>query len=688
MRNFVAMLVASLFVTVLLHADEGMWVYNNLPVEKIKSKYGFEATKEWADHVMRGSIRFNSGGSGSFVSSDGLVITNHHVAADMLQKISTAEHDYLKYGFYAKAQGDEIPAKDLELNQLDSIEDVTEAVNAAVTPEMTAEQAAAARKGAIAGIEKESFEKTGLRSDVIALYQGGQYQLYRFKKYTDVRLVFAPEASIAFFGGDADNFEFPRYDLDIAIFRAYENGQPVKPVAFFPFSQKGVSEGELIFVSGNPGKTSRLFTAATLKFVRDVSLPYMKKLLNRREISFEQYSLKGVEHARQAKADQFGVRNSRKVYDGRIRGLQDMTIIRAKQNAEAKLRGQVDGNPALVAYAGAWDQIEETLPRYKKLFLPYRLFETADGFNSRIFSIARILARMAVEDKKPNAERLDEFRDTNRASLLLSLFSTAETYSEFEKWKLADSLEYLVSTFGEDKALVRRILQGKDPKTRAAELIEQSGLADVDVRKYYAKGGLKAITESYDPMIELAQVIDSTARKYRKEYETKVVEPQRQAYSQIAKVIFALQGTNTYPDATFSLRLSYGEVKGYTDAGKKIPSMTKMGDTFAHSKTHQGVEGYDLPDSWLKHQAELDPETPFNFVSTADIIGGNSGSPVVNKDKEFVGIIFDGNIQSLTADYQYDDSVSRAVSVNSNAILEALRKIYGAGAVADELTRH
>jgi len=686
MKRVLLALVA-LCVAAPVRADEGMWLYNNLPVEKVKSKYGFEITPEWAEHVQKGSVRFNSGGSGSFVSADGLVITNHHVASDTLQKISSAEHDHLKNGYYAKTEAEQIPATDLELNVLDSVEEVTEKVNAAVKPEMTGEQASAARKAAISAIEKESFEKTGLRSDVITLYQGGQYHLYRFKVYTDVRLVFAPEASTAFFGGDADNFEFPRYDLDVALFQVYENGKPVQPKHYFPFSATGTVENDLVFVSGNPGKTSRLFTAATLKYLRDTSLPYMKKLLNRREIMFEQYGQKGAEQKRQAKSDLFGVRNSRKVYEGRIDGLQDYKLIRQKQAAEAKLKGQMQSDASLVEYAGAWDSIEETLKTSKKLLVPYNLYEGAHGFNSRLFSIARVLVRMAAEDKKPNGERLAEFRDSNRKSLELSLFSKAEVYPEFEKFKLADSLEYLVSLIGQDKPLVRRILQGRSPLERAAELVDGSSLADVDVRHYYAKGGEKAIKESYDPMLELAQIVDATSRKYRKQYEETVAEPQSQAYAQLSKIIFKLQGTNNYPDATFSLRFSYGVVKGYEQGGVKIPAMTTMGGAYTHAETHKGEEDHELAESWLAHKADIDPNTPFNFVSTNDIIGGNSGSPVVNKDKEFVGIIFDGNIQSLTADYQYSEEQSRAVSVNSNAILESLRKIYGAGELAERLLK-
>ena len=680
--------VALLLATGVAFTDEGMWVYNSLPIKKIEEKYHFTVTDAWSSAVMKASVRFNSGGSGSFVSADGLVITNHHVAFDTIEKLSTSEKkNYLRDGFYAKTLEEELKAPDLELNQLQSIEDVTAKVEAAVTPEMSAEQAAAARKSAIAGIEKESFETTGLKSDVVTLYQGGQYHLYRYRKFTDVRLVFAPESAIAFFGGDADNFEFPRYDLDVTFFRVYENGKPAKIENYFPWSKDGAKAGELVFVSGHPGRTSRMFTADTLRYLRDVQIPYVKGLLNRREVMLQQFSVRGKEEARQAKGDLFSIQNSRKVYDGRIRGLQDSRLILEKERSETALRGQLASDPELVAFGGAWENIEKTLKAHKKILIPFSLLETGHAFQSKLFQIARTLVRLADENPKPNDERLAEYRDSNRESLEQQLFSNAPIYPEFEKAKLADSLEFLVIQLGQNHSIVKKVLQGKDPLTRAAELVDDTVLLNVESRKYFAKEGKKALATSQDRMLELAKLIDGAARNLRHTYESTVEEPQRQAYAQIAKVLFKLKGTDQYPDATFTLRLSYGEVKGYEHQGKMIDPFTTLGGAFSHAEQHEGQADYALPKSWIAAKDRLNPSTPFNFVSTNDTIGGNSGSPVINKNKEFVGIIFDSNIHSFTGDYQYSGAKKRAISVASQAILETLREVYGANSLVAELTK-
>ncbi|MBI4405814.1 MAG: S46 family peptidase [Deltaproteobacteria bacterium] len=668
-----------------IYSDEGMWVYNNLPKKILKEKYQFDVTDAWSDHLMKSSVRFNSGGSGSFISSTGLVLTNHHVGSGMLQKISTPEHDYYKDGFYARTQADERPAMDLELNQLVSIEDVTERVNTAVKPGMTAEQANTARKKAMGQIETESFEKTGLRSDVITLYNGGQYQLYRFKRYTDVRLVFAPEFGIAFFGGDPDNFEYPRYDLDMCIFRVYEDGKPAKIEHYLKWSEKGAIDGELIFVSGHPGSTSRMLTVAAFEFLRDLRIPYHLSYLLRQEVLLQQYSSLGEEQARRAKNLLFSIQNSRKVYDGRMKGLQEPSLMQAKQKTEYQLRAMVEKDPNLKELAGAWQKIAEAQVTARKNYIKRTLLEAGQGFNSVLFSIARTLVRMADEDLKPNDERLPEYRAPARPSLELQLYSDAPIYEDFEEVKLSDSLSRLVSIFGENHSLVRAVLQGQSPQARAAALIKGSTLKNPDVRRLLASGGKKAIDSSYDPLIMLAKLVDPAARKIRKTYEEKVTEVERQSYAQIAKALFAIHGTNQYPDATFTLRLSFGQVKGYTEDGKHVPSMTTIGGAFEHELKHSAKEPWKLPESWHLKKKDLDLSTPFDFVSTADIIGGNSGSPVVNRDGELVGLIFDGNIQSLISDYFYTDEQNRAISVHSSTMREAMQKIYGAEALVTEI---
>jgi hypothetical protein len=666
------------------HADEGMWLYSAPPRAAIKAKYGFDVTDAWLERLMKASVRFNSGGSGSFVSANGLVITNHHVGADALQKIGTKEKNYLRDGFFAPSIADEVKAVDLELNVLQSIEDVTLRVNAAVPAGAAGEAAALARRKIFAEIEKESREKTGLRSDVVTLYKGGAYHLYRFKRYTDIRLVFAPEQQIAFFGGDPDNFEYPRYNLDVCFFRVYENDAPVKPAHFLPWSAQGAREGELTFVSGHPGSTSRLLTVAELEFTRDDRSPYIEGLLKRREVLLTAWSARSAENARRAKDELFGMQNSRKVYDGQLAALQDPVFFGAKVAAENTFKKQLadrpDGREALAAFdriAAAQAILRRSAPRA-------RLLEDAAGFDADSFSIARRLLRAGDERPKPNGERLREYSDARRESFEQQLFSDKPIYSDLEILTLSDSLSALVSQFGAGDALVQTVLAGKSPRARAAELITTTKVRDVAFRRKLYEGGAAAVAAAKDPMIEVARAIDAEARALRKTAEAQS-EIKQQAHAIIGKARFALEGASNYPDATFSLRLSYGAVKGYEENGQKIPALTTFAGLYERNAEQRNKEPFDLPPRWLAQKSAIDLSTPFNFVSTADIIGGNSGSPSVNTAGEFVGIIFDGNLQSLSADFGYEDVQSRAISVHSAGILEALRKVYAVPALVREL---
>ncbi len=671
-------------------ADEGMWLFNDPPRELLKERYGFEPSDKWLEHLQKSAVRFNSGGSGSFVSKDGLVMTNHHVAADALHKLSTADRDLLEEGFHAKTREEELKCVDLELNVLMSIEDVTERVNAAVKPGMSAAEAQQARRAVTNTIEKESLEKTGLRSDVVTLYQGGRYNLYRYKKYTDVRLVFAPEKDIAFFGGDPDNFEYPRYDLDMAFFRIYEDGKPATPPDHLTWSKSGAQDEELIFVAGHPGRTNRLNTVAHLEFLRDVSFPDLLNIIRRREVNLRVYADRGLENARQAQDELFGYQNSRKARLGGLLGLQTPSIMDAKRKAEKALQEAVAKDPKLKDAAGAWKEVDAALAAWREMYVNYTLYERAMAFNSELYSVARGLVRLAEETAKPNEERLREYAEAGLDSLKQQLFSEAPIYPALETSKFADSLSYLLEqSAGQNEAdrdFALQLLANMSPADRAAQLVNGSKLADVEVRKKLAEGGTGAIAASDDPMIVLARTIDPKARAVRKQYEEQVEEPLRQAYAKIAQAKFAVEGTSTYPDATFTLRLAFGQVKGYEDQGQTYKPWTTIGGTYPHAEEHGSLPPFKLPKSWLEKKSKLDLETPFNFVSTADIIGGNSGSPVVNQKGEVVGLIFDGNMQSLVLDFVYTDKVARAISVHSSAILEALRKVYGADALVAELT--
>jgi hypothetical protein len=673
-------------------ADEGMWLFNNPPVKLLQEKYHFQPTGAWLEHVQKSSVRFDNGGSGSFVSPDGLVMTNHHVGADCLEKMSTKDKNYIATGFEAKSNADEPKCADLELNVLMSIEDVTSRVAGAVQPGMDAASAEKSRRAEINNIEKDSRDKTGLRSDVVTLYNGGQYHLYRYKQYTDVRLVFAPQKAIAFFGGDPDNFEYPRYDLDICFFRVYENDKPVHADNYLKWSESGAAEGDLIFVSGHPGRTERGDTLAQLLYQRDYAVPGVLNLLRRREVMLQNYSDRSAENARRAEDELFSVQNSRKAYLGRLAGLQDPAILGKIREGEKELRDAVAKDPKLgESYGNGWDQVAATIKTLIKIRDEYNLFgigpqRRAQSFNSTLFDIAIKLVRLAEETSKPNGERLREYSEAGLDSLKLQLFSDAPIYDDLETVQLADSLGFMAEVMGEENETVQMVLAGKSPRDRATELIHGTALKDVAVRKRLADGGLKAIQESNDPMIQLARLIDPESRRIRQAFEQQVDEPQRQAYTKIAKARFAVYGSSVYPDATFTLRLAFGEAKGYTEGGKKIPWATTLGETYEHAAAHNNKEPFGLPEIWNERKLQLKLSTPFNFVSTADIIGGNSGSPVINRQGEVVGIIFDGNLESLVLDYTYSDKEARAVAVHSAGILEALRKIYAANRLVTELT--
>jgi hypothetical protein len=672
-----------------------MWLFTNPPLKQLKEKYHFEPTPQWLEHLQKSSVRFNSGGSGSFVSSNGLCITNHHVGLDTLQKISSEKNNYVRDGFYARTQAEEPRATDLELNVLMSIEDVTPRVTAALKAGMTAEQSAAARQKAIAEIEKESKDKTGLRSDVITLYQGGAYHLYRFKRYDDVRLVFAPEEQIAFYGGDPDNFEYPRFDLDICIFRAYENGQPAKIEHFLKWNPEGSKDGELTFVSGHPGRTDRQLAVSEVAELREQEVPYLLNLYYRRETLLHSWADRGFENQRRAQQLIRGVENNRKRYDGYLAALLDPEIDRSLKAREQKLRDAMTKDAKWKGTIAAYDRIKKAQEETAKIMPVYNYYETVRGkqgasyrgprgFNSDLFKYARRLLRAGDERPKPNGERFPEFRDSNRESLELDLFSTEPIHEDLEQVILTDSLTDLATRFGSNDSLVQKVLAGKSPTARALELIRGTKVKDPAVRKQLYEGGAAAVKAANDPMIELARLIDPPARAARKVYENQD-ETKQQAYGDIARARFAIEGTNNYPDATFTLRLSYGPVRGYEENGKPVASLTDFAGLYTRATEHNNQPPFDLPKRWIDKKSALNPATKFNFVSDADIIGGNSGSPVVNQANEFVGIIFDGNIQSLVLDCIYTDKEARAVSVDSAAITEALRKVYDAGALADEL---
>jgi hypothetical protein len=680
--------VAMLLAVPMVRGDEGMWLFNQLPLAHLKARYGFEPPAGWADHLRSSAVRFNNGGSVSFVSPDGLIMTNHHVGADTLAKLSTPEKNYHHDGFFADRHEDEAKAPDLELNVLVAIRDVTGPVNREVSSDMDDARASEVRRQAMARIEKEATDQNGLRNDVVTLYQGGQYHLYSYKKYTDVRLVFAPEFDIAFFGGDPDNFEYPRFDLDLCFFRAYEDGKPAKVEHFLRWSPDGSKEGDLIFVAGHPGRTDRLNTVASLEFLRDARFPFLLDYLKKKEALLLAFGRSSAEADRQSREELYSIQNSRKARVGGHEGLKDPELMKRKVQAEAELRARLraSGQPGDRRDA-AWDRIAEAQKTATRIIKPWSYLERGWAFESTLFEIARDLVRLAAETTKPNAERLKEYRESNLKSLELTLFSPAPIYPDFEEAKLAHSLAEWKRAMPDDP-LVQGVLHGRTPADAARDLVRGTKLADVEVRKRLAAGGLAAIEASHDPMIKLALAVDAEARRLRKIQEDEVEGVEAANYAIIAKALFEIQGDSVYPDATFTLRLAFGVVKRYEVDGKAIPPFTTIGGAFEHAKAHGDTPPYELPKSWVKarESGNLRLETPFNFVSTADIIGGNSGSPVVDRENRVVGLIFDGNIQSLVLDFGYDDRQARAVSVDSRGIIEALRSVYHADRLVEELT--
>ena len=684
-RAFLAIsLLACLLASLCALGDEGMWLYNAFPKDKVKTKYGFEPSQEWLDHVRLSSVRFNNGGSGSFVSPDGLTFTNHHVGATCIQQLSTNGKDYMKTGFYAKTRAEEAKCPDLELNVLVGIDDVSAKVKGAVKPGMSAADAGAAQRAAMSSIEKECAASTGLRCDVVTFYSGEVYNLYKYKKYTDVRLVFAPEFDAAFFGGDPDNFTYPRYDLDITFFRIYENDKPVHLDNYLHWSATGVKDGDLIFVSGHPGSTGRLKTMSQLEYLRDVDYPSRMQTYTRRINLLQKFSAQSEENARISKEQIFGLQNAFKAFTGYGDGLKDQEDMAKKAASEDKLRAEFKAqNPAAT---DPWGEISEAMRVQKDMYPPLTYLERLRGFNSELAHIARDLVRVADEKAKPNGQRLREYRDSSLPSLEQQMFSTAPLYKTLETVTLADSFAQMQAALGVDNPVVKKVLNGKTPEEAAKELIATTKLEDVSFRKQLYEGGTTAVQASTDPLIVLMRAVDPDARAVRKQYDDQVDAVERRDGAAIAKARFATSGFTEPPDATFTLRLSYGEVKGYTENGKKVPYSTNFEGAFKHADQHANKDPYDLPDSWDSSRTKLRLTTPLDYVSTADIIGGNSGSPTVNKQGEVVGIIFDGNIQSLAWNFVYSDEDARAVHVDSRGIQEALRDIYGATGLADELT--
>ena len=665
-------------------ADEGMWTFDNLPHEQLKARYNFSPDKAWVNHVQRAAVSLG-GCSASFVSKSGLVMTNHHCIAGCLQQISSPTKNYLAEGFLARKPEQELQCPATEVSQLQQITDVTATMHGA-TKGLEGEAFQNAQNALTAKLTSEcqGDNKATVRCSVVTLYQGGQYHLYRYHRYSDVRLVWAPEDVASNFGGDPDNFNFPRYGLDSAMLRAYENGKPAVVSDFFPFSAAGAKADELVFTVGTPGRTNRLLTVSQLETLRDVvSIKSIKRGYELRGV-LTQFRKLGTEQSRVATNDLFFLENGMKVTSGNLEALQSPALMERKRADEAALKKFVASNPKLKAEIGdPWTAIAKAQARIREIGPEYEAMEGARTFNTRYFGIARTLLRGAEERSKPDAQRLPEFASSRQPLAERQLFSPAPIYPEFEKLKLEFSLTKLRETLGTDHPFVKQVLGQESPEQMAKRLIDGTKLGDVAVRKALWAGDKQALALADDPFIKLVRDIDAGARAMRKRYESEVTAVEKKNTELIAKARFAYLGTKTYPDATGTLRLSFGAVKGWQERGTPVPPFTDFAGAFDR---HTGAEPYALPASFLAAKDKINLAQNYNFVTTNDIIGGNSGSPMINAKGEIVGLAFDGNVHSHGGGFWMDSTLNRAVGVTSGGIQEALKSIYNATELLNEIS--
>jgi len=673
-------------------ADEGMWTYNDFPVAQVGKAYGFTPDQAWLDHLRLSSVKFGSGCSGSIVSASGLVMTNHHCARTCIENLSGLAHkDFNRDGFIARSLHEEARCPGLEIDQLTAIGDVTREVQAA-TNGTPPEKFNDVQKAAIASIEKACSTSDDVRCEVVTLYRGGRYDLYHYRRFQEVRLVFAPEEGIAFFGGDPDNFNFPRFDLDVSFVRLVDaSGKPLATPQHLSWSEGRLREGDVTFVSGHPGATSRGFTLAQFDDDRDVRLP--KRLYHLAELRgfLTEYQHRGPEQKRQSTPLLFGVENGFKAFKGRQEALADKAFYGQLERNEAAFRARVQADPALAQkYAGVWDAMAALVQKEQALRDEYNALEAPS--DSRLFRIARSLVRHGDELAKPDGDRLKEYTEARLPQMEQEVLANRPLYPELEVATLGFWLTKMREELGADHPVVRQVFGTRSPAQIAAAAVQGSRLAELRTdargnavggyRKALYDGGKAVVDASHDPMIELARAFDAPMRAIRKRMETEVDGPMKKQQELLAQARFAVYGTGAYPDATSTLRLSYGAVQGWEEDGHRVVPFTTIGGAFARAT---GADPFALPGSWLRAKPRLDLDVPFNFVTSNDIIGGNSGSPVVDRKGAVVGLVFDGNIQSLGGDYGFDAAVNRTVAVTSNALLEAMGKVYGADRLVGEI---
>ena len=671
-----------------LHAEEGMWTFDNLPLSQLKEKYGFTPTQAWLDHVRLSAVKFG-GGSGSFISADGLVLTNHHVGRFSAIRVDTPALNLIKNGFVAQTREAELKIPGMSLRTLETMEDITARIAAALKPGLKDQEAAVLRAKAIEIAKAEAAKRTGLECEVVQLYQGGETWIYGYRTFHDVRLVMAPEGSVAFFGGDPDNFTYPRHDLDIMMFRIYENGQPHQPKHFLRWTQEGLKHGDLTFVVGNPGTTNRLETLAQMAFSRDHSTPASLKILTAIRDGLKDYAKQSPEHERQVLTTIFGLENSLKSTEGFWGGLKNPEAMARIQAAEQELKAKTAKHPALNATTvQSWGRIESALKPLEKFSVSSALM--GPRVIPEDLRDALALVRLPEETAKPEDQRLPGYSDKAVEGLRKSLLTPSPATAELAQFKVGLFLRNAERFLRAEDPLRKALLGGRKADELAGMLRKDGRLQDPEVRKALLEGGAKAIEASTDPLIQIARRIDPILRAQQKQQDAVRTIVSENA-ARIAKARFAVYGKSRYPDATGSLRLSFGTVESYQANGTWVQPFTTLHGLFDR---HLGWGGnaanafngsWSLPQRWLDRKGSLNLETPLGFCHSVDIIGGNSGSPVLDRKGEFVGIIYDGNIDSLPGKYFYDAKVNRGVSLDARAILEVLGKVYDAPHLVTEI---
>jgi V8-like Glu-specific endopeptidase len=656
-------------------ADEGMWTFDQFPAERMRADYGWAPDQAWLDRVQASAVRLTGGCSASFVSAEGLILTNHHCVVGCLANLSTGTDDLVANGFNPADRTKERKCPGQQAEVVTRITDVTADIKGAMKG-LDGEALVKARDARVAAIESETCtDRETTRCQVVTLYGGGQYKLYQYRKYSDVRIAWAPEFQAAFFGGDSDNFNYPRYALDAAFLRAYENGKPVTTKSHLTWNPRAPKDGEATFVVGNPGSTQRLLTQSQLAFQREVALPItlttLSELRGRLISAMEQ----SAERDREGGDELFGVENSLKVYIGRVKALGDPAFSATLAKGETALKAKSAGNAAI---GDPWSEIDQASGKLRDFYLAYRFAQPSGD----LYSYASTLVRAAAERQKPNGERLPGFTESALPLVEKRLLDETPVYPWLERltmeWSLSKAREYL----GADHAQTRLLLGKESPEGLASRLVEGSKLADPAVRKALWEGGQAAIDASTDPMIVYARRLDPNVRTLQKRFDAEYDAPVTAAQAKLADARFAAYGDTLYPDATFTLRISYGKVAGWMENGAMVPTRTTLGGAFERAT---GAQPFLLAKAYSANEAKIDKSTTYDFVTTNDIIGGNSGSPVIARDGSVIGAAFDGNIHSLGGNYGYDGSLNRTVSVSTAAIQEALETIYPAPGLVKEL---